>query len=241
MTGLEPGDEVYGCRVGSFAPYARAKAGRVAAKPDNLTFEQAAAVPVSGVTALHALHAKARLRPGQKVLVIGASGGVGTFAVQLATAHEAEVTAVCGADAEDLVRSLGAIDVIDYSREEITDRPQRHDVIVDVAGHRALSLVRRALTPKGTFVHVGGDGGSQWSAGAGRQLAMALLSPFLSQNLRGLLAIARQADLLTLKDLIEKGAITPVVDSTYPLSEAPAAIRHLESGHPRGKIVLTVP
>ncbi|WP_128374417.1 NAD(P)-dependent alcohol dehydrogenase [Streptomyces cavernae] len=241
VTDFKPGDEIYGQCSGSMAEYALAKAKRIAPKPGNLTFEQAAAVPVSGTTALQALHTKARLRPGQGVLVIGASGGVGSFAVQLATAHGAEVTGVCGPTAADFVRSLGATDVIDYTREEITDRAHRYDVVVDAAGNRPLSLIRRVLAPKGTFVHVGGEGGSQWSSGIGRHLKLALLSSFLGQNFRGLLAIIRREDLLTLKERLEKGEIVPAVDSTYPLAQAPAAVRHLAKGHPRGKVVVTVP
>lgn len=240
VTGFKPGDAVYGTCDGSFAEYACAKADKLAPKPDNLSFAQAAAVPVSGVTALQALHTKAHLQPGQKVLVIGASGGVGSFAVQLATAHGADVTGVCGPAAADFARSLGATDVIDYTREEITDRSVPYDVILDAAGNRPVSLLRRALTPNGTLVRIGGEGSSRWFADMGTQLRMALMSPFLGQNLRGMLAIARRADLLTLKDLAERGEVTPVIDSTFALSEASAAVRHLEKGHPRGKIVLTV-
>jgi NADPH:quinone reductase-like Zn-dependent oxidoreductase len=237
---LEPGDTVYGECRGSFAQYALAKADRLAPKPDRLTFDQAAAITCSGVTALQALHAKAGLRPGQKVLVIGASGGVGSFAVQLATAHGAEATAVCGPDAADFVRSLGAVDVIDYTREEITDRPCRYDVVLDVAGDRSVSLMRSVLTPEGTLVHVGGEGGNRWFADAGMQLEMGLRSLFRRQKLRGMLAVARRADLLTLNGIIDKGDLTPAVARTYPLSEAADAIRHLEHGHPQGKIVVTV-
>jgi NADPH:quinone reductase-like Zn-dependent oxidoreductase len=239
VTRFKAGDEVYGITDGSFAEYARAKADKLAPKPRNLSFEQAAAVPVSGATALQALRDKARLRPGQKVLVIGASGGVGSFAVQLAAGYGAEVTGVCGPAAADLVRSLGATDVIDYTREEITDRPGRYDVILDIAGNRPVSLLRRALTPRGTLVIVGGEGGGSL-LGVGRQLRAQLMSPFLRQKLGTLLAITRQQDLLTLNELLETGAITPIVDRTYDLSDAPAALRHLTDGHPRGKIVLTV-
>ncbi|WP_327320159.1 NAD(P)-dependent alcohol dehydrogenase [Streptomyces sp. NBC_01235] len=240
VTDFKPGDEVFGNCDGSFAEYACAKAARLALKPANLSFVQAAALPVSGMTALQALSGKARPRPGQKVLVIGASGGVGSLTVQLATMYGAEVTGVCGPTGGDFVRSQGAAHVIDYTREDITDGPHRYDVIVDNAGLRPLPLLRRALTPRGTLVIVGGEGGSAFFGGMSRGLRAGLLSPFIAQNLRSLMSLPRGEDLLTLKDLAEDGRITPPVDRTYPLAEAPAAIRHLEKGHPRGKIVLTV-
>ncbi|WP_306335602.1 NAD(P)-dependent alcohol dehydrogenase [Streptomyces sp. KL118A] len=240
VTDFAPGDPVYGRLDGSFAEFARAKADRIAPKPANVTFAQAAAVPVSAVTALQALHAKAGLRAGQKVLVIGASGGVGSFAVQLAVAHGAEVVGVCGTGAVEFVRSLGATEVLDHTRQEITDGPHRYDVVLDAAGNRPLPLLRRTLMPSGTLVHIGGEGGSRWFGDTGIQLRMALLTRFTRHDLLGLLAVVRRADLLTLTSLIESGAITPVVDSTYPLDRAPSAVRHLEKGHPRGKVVLTV-
>ncbi|MEW2526263.1 NAD(P)-dependent alcohol dehydrogenase [Streptomyces sp. NPDC047071] len=235
-----PGDAVYGHLDGSFAEYALAKTERIAPKPENVTFEQAAAVPVSGVTALQALHAKAGLRAGQKVLVIGASGGVGSFAVQLAVAHGAEVVGVCGGASAAFVRSLGATAVLDHTRQEITDGSHRYDVVLDAAGNRPLPRLRRVLTPSGTLVRIGGEGGSRWFGDTGTQLRMALLTRFVRHDLLGLLAVVRRADLLTLTSLIESGALTPVVDSVYPLAEAPAAVRHQERGHPRGKVVLIV-
>jgi NADPH:quinone reductase-like Zn-dependent oxidoreductase len=238
-TGFAPGDEVFGRCDGSFAEYARAKADKLAPKPAGLTFEQAAAIPVSGVTALQALRDKGRAQAGQRVLVIGASGGVGTFAVQLATSYGAEVVGVCGPAAAELVRSLGATDVIDYTREEITDRPGRYDVIVDAAGNRPLSLLRRALAPRGTLVIVGGEGGGRW-LGVGRQLRAALVSPFLRQRLGTFIAVTRHADLVALKELVEQGKVTPAVDRSYPLEDAAAAVDHLRQGHPRGKVVLTI-
>ncbi|MFI8092151.1 NAD(P)-dependent alcohol dehydrogenase [Streptomyces sp. NPDC086080] len=240
VTGFEPGDEVFGNCEGSFAEYARAKADRIVLKPADLTFEQAAALPVSGMTALQALSGTSRPRPGQRVLVIGASGGVGTYAVQLATMYGAEVTGVCGPAGADLVRSLGATHVIDYTREDITDSPHRFDIIVDNAGLRPLPVLRRALTPRGTLVIVGGEGGSGFLGGMSRGLRAVLLSPFTAQNLRNLVSLTRREDLLTLKDLTEKARITPVVDRTYPLAEAPMAIRHLRQGHPLGKLVVTI-
>lgn len=240
VTDFKPGDEVFGNCQGSFAEYARARADRLAPKPAGLTFEQAAALPVSGMTALQALSGSSRPRPGGRVLVIGASGGVGTYAVQLAAMYGAEVTGVCGPSGADLVRSLGAAHVIDYTTADITDGPHRYDVIVDNAGLRPLPVLRRALTPRGTLVIVGGEGGSGFFGGMSRGLRAVLLSPFIGQNLRNLISTARREDLLTLKDLAEKGRITPVIDRAYPLSEAPEALRHLEKGHPRGKLVITV-
>lgn len=237
VTRFKPGDEVFGVCDGSFAEYARAKEHKLAPKPHNLTFEQAAALPVSGLTALQALRDKGRPEPGQKVLIIGASGGVGTCAVQLATTYQAHITAVCGPAAADRVRSLGAAEVIDYTREEITGR---YDVILDMAGNRPLSTLRQALTPSGTLVIMGGEGGGPWLGGLERQLGALLLSPFTRQNLRSLISSERYQDLLALKELTEQGRLTPSIDRTYPLSEAVAAIRHMEKGHPQGKIVLTV-
>jgi NADPH:quinone reductase-like Zn-dependent oxidoreductase len=240
VTGFMVGDEVFGNCEGSFAEYACARADKIALKPANLTFEQAAALPVSGMTALQALSGRSRPQPGQQVLVIGASGGVGTYAVQLATMYGAEVTGVCGPAGADLVRSLGATHVIDYTREDIADSRHRYDVIVDNAGLRPLPVLRRVLTPRGTLVIVGGEGGSGFLGGMSRGLRAVLLSPFIAQNLRNLVSLSRQEDLLTLKDLAEQGRITPAIDRAYPLGEAPEALRHLRDGHPRGKLVITV-
>ncbi|MFE9683820.1 NAD(P)-dependent alcohol dehydrogenase [Streptomyces sp. NPDC006285] len=241
VTGFEPGDEVFGNCEGSFAEYACAKAAKVALKPVDLTFEQAAALPVSGMTALQALSGPARPRPGQRVLVIGASGGVGCYAVQLAAVYGAEVTGVCGPGGADFVGSLGATHVLDYTREDITDGPRRYDIIVDNAGQRPLPVLRRALTPRGTLVIVGGEGGTAFLGGLSRGLRAVLLSPLVGQNLRNLVSVARREDLLTLKELVEKGSLTVPVDRTYPLAETAQAVRHLEKGHPRGKLVITVP
>jgi NADPH:quinone reductase-like Zn-dependent oxidoreductase len=239
VTGFKPGDEVFGQCDGSFAEYARGKAEQLAAKPASLSFEQAAALPVSGVTALQAL-AVARPRPGQKVLVIGASGGVGTYAVQLAAHYGAQVTGVCGPTAGDLVRSLGATDVIDYTHEDITDRPVRYDLIVDAGGNRSLTRLRRVLAPRGTAVLVGGEDAGPVLGGLDRWVRGLVLSAFVGQRLRPVFAVTRQQDLLTLKALVETGAITPVIDRAYPLADAADAVRHLEKGHPRGKLVVTV-
>ncbi|MEU5702181.1 NAD(P)-dependent alcohol dehydrogenase [Streptomyces aurantiacus] len=244
VTDFKPGDEVFGNCEGSFAEYARAKASKLAHKPVNLTFEQAAALPVSAMTALQALSGTARPRPGQQVLVIGASGGVGCYAVQLATMYGAEVTGVCGPGGADFVRSQGAAHVIDYTAGDITggphDSPRRYDVIVDNAGQRPLPVLRRVLAPRGTLVIVGGEGGTAFFGGLTRGLRAALLSPFVGQNLRNLVSTARREDLLALKDLTENGKLVPPVDRTYPLAETAEAVRHLERGHPRGKLVITV-
>jgi NADPH:quinone reductase-like Zn-dependent oxidoreductase len=236
VTGFAPGDAVFGSCEGSFAEYAVAKADKLAHRPANLTAEQAAAIPVSGVTALQALRDKARVRAGERVLVIGASGGVGTFAVQLAAGDGAQVVGVCGAAGAELVRSLGATEVLDYAREEISGQ---FDVIVDCAGNRPLPLLRRTLTARGRLVIVGGEGAGR-VVGIGRQLRAAALSPFVGQKLFMLIAVTRRADLVALKELAEQGRFTPVVDRTFPLAEAAAAIDHLRDGHPRGKVVLAI-
>lgn len=239
VTAFKPGDEVFGQCDGSFAEYACGKAEQLAAKPASLTFEQAAALPVSGVTALQGLDV-ARPRPGQKVLVIGASGGVGTYAVQLAAHYGAEVTGVCGPGAAELVASLGATHVIDYTREDITARSVRYDFVLDSAGNRSLSRLRRVLAPRGTVVFVGGENAGPVLGGLDRWVRGLVLSAFVGQRFRPLFAVTRQQDLLTLKALVEAGAIAPVVDRAYPLAEAADAVRHLEKGHPRGKLVVTI-
>ena len=241
VTGVQPGDEVFGSCDGSFAEYALAESKRLAPKPANLTFEQAAAVPVSGCAALQGLRDSGEVRAGQRVLVIGASGGVGTFAVQLAKAFGAEVTGVCSTAKTDFVRSIGADHVVDYTREDFADGRERYDVVLDTGGNRSLSELRRTLAPRGTLVIVGGEGGGRWTGGFGRQIFRApLLSLFVGQKLRPLISTERTEDLLVLKELIEAGKVTPVVDRTYPLGEAADAIRHLRDGAVRGKLVLTV-
>ncbi|RJL30855.1 NAD(P)-dependent alcohol dehydrogenase [Bailinhaonella thermotolerans] len=242
VTRFQPGDEVYGSGTGgTFAELARARQDRLAAKPGNLTFEQAAAVPTSGSTALQALRDQARVRQGQHVLVIGASGGVGGFAVQIAKSLGAEVTGVCGPAKADLVRSLGADHVIDYTRDDLTAPSVRYDAVIDIAGNRPLSRLRRLLTPRGTLVIVGGEEGGRWLGGMERNLRLLLLSPFARHRLRAPIALTRTRDLDELRGLIESGAVTPHVDRAYPLREAPEAIRRLERGEVRGKLVITVP
>jgi NADPH:quinone reductase-like Zn-dependent oxidoreductase len=239
-TQLKEGDSVYGTCDGSFAQYACAKAERFASKPANLNFEQAAAVPVSGMTALHGLRDAGKIQPEQKVLIIGAAGGVGTYAVQLAKAFGGVVTGVCSTSKAELVRAIGADEVIDYTREDFTEGTRQFDLILDTAGRRPLSHLRRALTPQGALVIVGGEGGDRWLGGFQRQIFAPLRSLFTEQKLLGLISKERRQDLLTLKDLIEAGKLTPVIDRTYPLSEASHAIGYLAQGHARGKIVLTV-
>ena len=238
---VQAGAEVFGIGEGSFAEYVSARADKLAPKPANLTFEQAAAVPISGLTALQALRDTGKVQPGQQVLIIGAAGGVGSFAVQLAKAFGAQVTGVCSTTKVDLVRSLGAEEVIDYTREDFADRARRWDLIVDTAGRRSLAQLRRALTRRGRLVIVGGEGGGRWLGGFDRQILRApILSLLVRQRLRPLVSKERSDDLVVLKELIEAGKVTPVIDRTYPLSEVPEAIRYLEAGHARGKIVIRV-
>lgn len=240
VTTLHPGDEVYGIGEGSFAEYAPARADKLAPKPKNLTFEQAAATPISALTALQGVRDSGQVQSGQKVLIIGASGGVGTFAVQIAKAYGAEVTGVCSTTKVDLVRSLGADHVIDYTRHDITDAGQRYDVILDNGGNRSLTRLRRALTPRGTLVIVGAETGGRWLGGVDRLLRAPMMSPFVGQKLRTLTNSENARDLTVLTTLIESGAVTPAVDRTYPLSETPAAIQYMRQGHARGKVVVTV-
>jgi NADPH:quinone reductase-like Zn-dependent oxidoreductase len=240
VTEFKPGDEVYGTCDGSFAEYARARAGLLAPKPANLSFEQAAAVPVSGLAALQAVRDKAQVQAGEKVLIVGASGGVGTFAVQIAKAFGAEVTGVCSTGKTDLVRALGADHVIDYTIEDFTDGEHRYDAVLDIGGNRPLSQLRRALTPRGRLVIVGGETDGRWLGGADRLLRAPMLSPLVSQKLGTLTTSENAQDLMVLRELLETGKIAPAIDRTYPLSEVPAAIRHMQEGHARGKVVIAV-
>ena len=237
---FRPGDEVFGWCDGSFAEYACAPEDDLALKPASLSFEQAAAVPVSGFAALQGLRDRGEVRRGQKVLIIGASGGVGLLAVQLAKAFDADVTGVCSTTQLDLVRSIGADHVIDYTRDDLADGTRHWDLILDTAGRRSLSQLRRALTPRGTLVIVGGEGPGRWLGGFDRNLRAPVLSRFVSQRLRMLASKPGQADLQTLREFIEAGKLTPLVDRTYPLPETPEAIRQLAAGHTRGKLVITV-
>ncbi len=240
VTGLRPGDEVYGVADGAFAEYAVATADKLAPKPGNLTAAQAAAIPISGLTALQAVRDGGKVQPGQKVLIIGASGGVGTFAVQIAKAYGAHVTGVCSTAKVDMVRSLGADHVIDYTVDDITEAGQRYDVILDIGGHRSLTHLRRALTAAGRLVIIGSETGGRWLGGFDRSLRAPLLSPFVSQTLTMLANSENATDLMALTDLIESDAVTPIIDRTYPLNETPAAIQYMLDGHARGKVVITV-
>jgi NADPH:quinone reductase-like Zn-dependent oxidoreductase len=242
VTGLAPGDEVMGvAESGSFAEFTIARPGKLVPKPASLSYEEAAALPISGITALRAVREVAKVQPGQQVLIVGAAGGVGSLAVQIAKASGAEVTGVASTSKEDLVRSLGADDVIDYTRWDFADGTRRWDAIVDTAGRRPLSALRRALTPTGALVIVGGDGGGSWTGGFFRGMVHAPLASLVGrQRLEGLATKIRQADLRTLTGLIGSGEVAAVIDRTYPLIEAPDAIRYLAAGHPGGKIVITV-
>jgi NADPH:quinone reductase-like Zn-dependent oxidoreductase len=239
VTTFAPGAEVFGIGEGSFAEFCRANVDKLAPKPTNLTFEQAAAAPISALTALQAVRDSGKVRSGQSVLIIGASGGVGTFAVQIAKAFGAKVTGVCSTAKVDLVRSLGADHVIDYTREDIAS-DGRYDVILDTGGHRSLTHLRRALTPNGTLVIIGSETGGRLLGGFDRSLRALVLSMFVGQKLRALANSENATDLVALTELIEAGKVTPAIERTYPLAETPAAIRHMVEGHARGKVVITV-
>jgi len=245
VTTLQPGDEVFGSPFmhgfGAFAERVVVPEDLLAPKPANLSFEQAAAVPLAASTALQGLRDHGRIEPGQRVLIIGASGGVGTFAMQIAKALGAEVTAVCSTRNVDMVRSLGADHVIDYTRDDFTKGEQRYDLILQVAGSSSPSDCRRALTPKGTLVLISGDSDDRWIGPVDRLIKARLLSPLVSQRMVNFTVTPSTEDLESLRELIEAGKVTPVIDRTYPLSEVPEAIRYLEEGHARGKVVITVP
>jgi NADPH:quinone reductase-like Zn-dependent oxidoreductase len=239
VTRFRPGDEVFGECSGALAEYVSTSERKLAVKPAGLTFEQAAAVTTSGVTALRGLRDAAKVQPGQHVLINGASGGVGTFAVQIAKTLGAEVTGVCGTGNVDLVRSIGADHVIDYTRQDFTRGAERYDVILDNVANHSLSACRRVLTPRGTLLPNNGTSGGRWTGTLGRILAAVALSPFLRQRLRPFVIFVGKDDLTALVELIEAGKVTPVIGRTYPLDEAPEAIRYLEQGHARGKVVIT--
>jgi NADPH:quinone reductase-like Zn-dependent oxidoreductase len=240
VIGFQPGDEVFGTCEGSFAEYAIARPDKLALKPANLSFEQAAVIPISGITALQAVRDKGQVKQGDRVLIIGAGGGVGTFAVQIAKTFGAEVTGVCSTAKVELVRSIGADHVIDYTREDFAEGDRRYDVIIDNAGNRSLSQLRRALASKGILVIVGGEGGGNWVGPADRLLPTLLLSPFVGQKLVPLISVERQPDLLTLREMLESGAITPVIDRSFSLVEAPDAVRYVGEGHASGKVVVNI-
>ena len=244
VTQFKPGDEVFGGRNGAIAEYVCALADRaVVPKPANMTFEQAAAVPVAAITALQGLRDKGKIQPGQKVLINGASGGVGTFAVQIAKSFGTEVTGVCSTRNVDLVRSIGADHVIDYTKEDFTNGAQRYDLIFDLIGNHSFSERRRVLNPNGICV-MAGVGGAGWHDGMGMRLAGELnayvRSRFIPEKFVAYIAVFNKADMTILADLMQSGKMTPVIDKTYKLSDVPAALQYLEQGHARGKVVITV-
>jgi NADPH:quinone reductase-like Zn-dependent oxidoreductase len=239
VTGFGPGDEVFGWCAGAFAERVAVPQANLERKPANLTLEQAAVLPVSGMTALQAVRDAGRVQPGQQVLVLGASGGVGTFAVQIAKALGATVTGVCSTTNTDLVRAIGADRVVDYTLEDVAEHGRRYDVVVDLVGNRSLSDLRGVLTRRGTLVLVGGTGG-RWFKGTHRFLGALALSPWVRQRLRPLIHRGRRRDLTTLKELVEAGALTPVVSAHFALAEVADATRHFAHGHARGKVAITV-
>ena len=239
VTQFKSGDEVFGARTGAFAEYVTVRESRgVVPKPANVTFEQAASVPIAAITALEALRDKGQLKPGQKVLINGASGGVGTFAVQIAKFYGAEVTGVCSTRNVEMVRSLGADHVIDYKKEDYTESGNQYDLIVDMVGNHGLLANRRVMSPEGILVLVGGGKGD-WIGPMARPLTALVVSPFVGQEFVTLLAGLNKKDLALLGDLMQSGDMTPVLDRTFPLTEVPAAIRYSEEGHARGKIIIT--
>ncbi len=240
VTGFKPGDAVFGIGDASFAEHARARPDKLAPKPANLSFDQAAAVPISALAALQAVRDHGQVQAGQKVLIVGASGGVGTFAVQIAKTFGAEVTGVCSTAKVDAVRALGADHVVDYTRRDFADAKHHYDVILDIGGNRRLSHLRRALTLRGRLIIVGGETDGRWLGGIDRQLRALLLSPFVGQKLGTFIASENAEDLMALRALIESGELAPAIDRSYPLSEVAAAIRYLLEGHARGKLVVTV-
>jgi NADPH:quinone reductase-like Zn-dependent oxidoreductase len=237
---FEHGDEVYGASAtGTCAQFTRAKASELAHKPNNLTFEQAAAIPTSGLAALHALRDKAKVQAGQRVLINGASGGVGTFAVQIAKHLGAEVTGVCSTANVDMVRSIGADHVIDYTQVDFTQSDERYDVIFDNVENHPLRNIRRPLAPDGMLILNSGTGATGLRMLV-RLVKPLVVSPFVRQNLRRYLSVPNGDDLVVLKDLVEAGVVTPVIDETYPLDETAAALAYIEQGHARGKVVVSV-
>jgi NADPH:quinone reductase-like Zn-dependent oxidoreductase len=244
VTMLQPGDEVFGSPFmhgfGAFAEWLSVSEDLLTSKPTTLSFEQAAAVPLAASTALQGLRDHGRIEPGHKVLIIGASGGVGTFAVQIAKSFDAEVSGVCSTRNAEMVRSLGADHVIDYTQEDFTRSGQNYDLILQLAGTLSPSECRRALTSKGTLVQISGESDGRWIGAVDRIIKGLVLSPFVSQKMASFTVKPNKEDLQFLKQLIETGTLTPVIDRTYSLSEVPEAIRYLEEGHARGKVVVTL-
>jgi NADPH:quinone reductase-like Zn-dependent oxidoreductase len=239
VTQFKPGDEVFGGRTGAFAQYVTAPARNVVLKPANLTFEEAAAVPVAAITALQGLRDGGKIQAGQKVLINGASGGVGTFAVQIAKSFGANVTGVCSTRNVDMVRSLGADQVIDYTKDDFTKRAEHYDLILDNVINHPLRKVRRVLNPQGAYIMIGGGSG-KWLGPLPRLLNAMVMNKFVSQDVRFFLADLNQKDLLVLRELLESGKVKPVIDRQYPFKELPEAMRYLEEGHARAKVVVTI-
>src|SRR3954449_1541073 len=235
VTAFAAGDAVFGIGEASFAEYSRARPDKLAPKPAKLSLDQAAAVPVSALTALQAVRDHGRVQTGQQVLIVGASGGVGTFAVQIAKAFGAEVTGVCSTAKLDAVRALGADHLVDYRTNDFADGEHHYDVILDIGGNRRLSHLRRVLTRRGSLVIVGGETDGRWLGGVDRQVRAILLSPFVSQKLGTFVASENAKDLMTLRELIDSGQLAPAIDRSYPLSEVAAAIRYVLDGHARGR------
>jgi len=240
VTRFQLNDPVFGGARRAFAEYVCAREDRLALKPVNLTFEQAAAVPVAALTALQALRDKGRIQSGQEVLINGAAGGVGTFAVQIARSFGAKVTGVCSTGNVDLVRSIGADHVVDYTQDDFTRSAQRYDLIVDCVGNRPLSACRRVMAPKGTFVAAGVRPGGRWLGPLPYLLDVLVSSWFVSQKVVFFVASIKSDDLIVLKELIEANKVVPIIDRRYTLSEAPEAVRYLKEGHARGKVVITL-
>ena len=240
VNGFAVGDAVFGTCAGSFAEYARVKPATLAAMPSNLSLEQAAAVPISATTALQAIRDRANVRPGQRVLVVGASGGVGSYAVQIAKAYGAEVSGVCSTGKVEFVRELGADHVIDYSRDDVANGRCHYDVILDIGGNRRLSDLRRALVPNGKLVIIGGETAGRVLGGFGRSLRSVLLSPLVSQTLTMLVSSEAAAALEVVRNLVEANSVVPAIDRTYTLRDVPAAIRYVHEGHARGKVAISL-
>jgi NADPH:quinone reductase-like Zn-dependent oxidoreductase len=240
VTQFKPGDRVFGTCRGAFGDYVCTSESEVAMKPESVTFEQAASIPVAAFTALQGLRDKGNIQPGQKVLINGASGGVGTFAVQIAKWFGADVTGVCSTRNVEMVRSLGADRVMDYTREDFAESGQRYDLILDCVANHSLAACRRVLSPKGIYIVVGGPSGPGMIRLLGRVITMLVLSRFVSQKFVTFLAKSRQKDLTIIGELIAAGKVTPVIDRRYPLNEVPEAIRYLEAGHARGKVIIAL-
>lgn len=240
VTRLQPGDDVFGTCEGSFAEFVCAKESRLARKPANLTFEETAAAPISAVTALQAVRDAGQVSAGQKVLIIGAGGGVGSFAVQVAKAFGAEVTGVCSTGKVELVSSLGADHVIDYTQDDFAPAGLLYDVILDTAGNRPLAVLRKALTPRGTLVIVGGEGGGKLTGGFERSMGAPLVALFSGQKFKGLVSTENYRDLEALTSLIEAGSVKPAIDKVYPLAQASAAVAYMHDGRARGKVVVSI-